>query len=185
MGFGLRAHLPERIGTIVAEVADVDVIAGGEGELAPAEQVVRGGLLVLRAVAQPFAHELRREDATVVPAINPGVSGRRWACGAGLRSAQAKELIELVPRVALLQVAGGPGRSRLLHLHLVAHSLPFTWLRVHRCGLRRAVGEREGRGVNDADSLIRRLSKVGLFYLKKSNNLFVSSIKRETLVISS
>eukprot|EP00964_Phaeocystis_antarctica_P115243 scaffold79201_cov51-Phaeocystis_antarctica.AAC.3 len=84
-GVGGRAHLPEGIGGIVAEIADVDVVAGGEGELAPAQQVVRGGLLVLRAVAQPFAHELRREDAVVVPAMgNRRSSPRRWAarCGA-------------------------------------------------------------------------------------------------------
>ena len=68
----------------------------GEGELAPAKQVVRGGLLVLRAVAKPFAHELRREDAAVVPAMgNPEVQEGGGQCGAGSAAHSLRVLAEL------------------------------------------------------------------------------------------
>eukprot|EP00965_Chrysotila_dentata_P015114 499935-Pleurochrysis_carterae.AAC.1 len=63
-----EAHLFERARVLVREVAYVDVVARGERELAPVEQLRLGVGRVLREVAEPAAHELRREDAVVVPA---------------------------------------------------------------------------------------------------------------------
>ena len=56
--------LLEREVVLVAQVADVHA-AASEGELAVLKQLRR--LVALRAVSEPPAHELRREDAVVVP----------------------------------------------------------------------------------------------------------------------
>ena len=69
-----EACLLEASGVLVAEVTDVDVVSCGEGELAVGQQLRPSVRLVLRSVAQPAAHELRREDTVIVPAQSYAVN---------------------------------------------------------------------------------------------------------------
>ena len=74
------AHLDQVIRALVAEVPDVHVITRREGELTPVEQIVGAGGLGLCAIAEPPAHELRRENATIVPVV-PTVAWSGCVCG--------------------------------------------------------------------------------------------------------